>query len=395
MKIAYFDCFSGISGDMTIGALLDAGLSMAKLSGDLAELKLKGYRLKKSKVMRGAISGTKFDCIAEMHTGHGHRSLGDILKLIDKSALNNRVKSTAKRIFENIGAAEAKVHGVRSKESVYLHELGELDSIIDIVGAAIAIDSLGIDEVRSSNIRMGRTLASTMHGTIPIPGPAALELLKGVPVDIVEIRAELVTPTGAGIIKTLSNGFGAMTGMKVSAIGYGAGSRNLEEMPNMLRVVIGETPALFKGDTVTVVEANIDDMNPQYFEYVFERLFAEGALDVFITPILMKKSRPAFKLAAICVPGEAEKISAVMLTETTTIGVRFYEVARITLERKTVKVRTEYGEVSVKLSRMPDGELSVSPEYEDCARAARRAGSPLKLVYEQARRAAHKHAPIL
>ena len=396
MRIAYFDCFSGISGDMTIAAFLDAGLSMARLTRELAKLKLKGYKLRKSKVMRGAIAGTKFDCITEGHGGHSHRSLKDILRIIDKSSLNGRVKSTAKRIFENIGAAEAKVHGVKSKDSVYLHELGELDSIIDIVGAAIAVDELGIDEIRSSSIRMGRTFVSTMHGTIPIPGPAALELLKGVPVDIVEIRSELVTPTGAGIIKTLSSGFGAMPRMKVSAIGYGAGSRDLKEIPNMLRLVIGETSPLFKSDVVTVVEANIDDMNPQYFEYAFERLFAEGALDVFITPIQMKKSRPAFKLTALCVPADKEKIAAIILDETTTIGVRFHDAGRSVLARETRKVKTEYGQISVKFSRGPGGIRKSYPEYEDCLRVAKIRHVPLRSVCEAASAAARQrggHGP--
>jgi len=388
MRIAYFDCFSGISGDMTIAAFLDAGLSMAELSDELKKLRLKGYKLRKSRVMRGAIAGTRFDCLTAAHGSHGHRSLKEILALIDKSALSGRAKVTAKRIFENIGAAEAKVHGIKKGQSVYLHELGALDSIIDIAGAAIAVDILGIDEVRSSAIRMGRTSAATMHGNIPIPGPATLELLKGAPVDIAEINAELVTPTGAGIVKTLSKGFGAMPRMKVSAVGYGAGSRDLEEMPNMLRVVIGEALPHFKGDTVAVIEANIDDMNPQYFEYVFERLFAEGALDVFITPIQMKRSRPAFKLTALCAPADTERISAEIFAETTTIGVRLYEAGRFTLERNTVKVRTKYGPVSVKLARMPEGGLNISPEYGDCVSAARRNKAPLKIVYEEARRAA-------
>jgi hypothetical protein len=389
MKIAYLDCFSGISGDMTIAAFLDAGLSMAALSGELGKLRLKGYEIRKAKAMRGAIAGTRFECLTHAHDSHGHRSLKDILRLIDKSLLNSRVKSNAKRIFENIGAAEAKVHGIKRPESVYLHELGELDSIIDIVGAAIAVDLLGIDEIRSSSVRMGRTFAATMHGNIPIPGPATLEILKGVPVEISEIRAELVTPTGAGIVKTLAKSFGAMPRMKVSAVGYGAGTRDLKEMPNMLRVVIGETLPSFKGDTVTVIEANIDDMNPQYFEYVFERLFAEGALDVFIAPIQMKKSRPAFKLTALCAPADAEKISAAIFAETTTIGVRLYEAGRFTLERRTVKVRTKYGEIKVKLARIPDGGLKISPEYDDCANAARRKKTPLKIVHEEARRAAN------
>ena len=397
MKIAYFDCFSGISGDMTIAAFLDAGLSLKELSGELRKLRLKGYELKSSKVMRGAISGTRFVCIARGGDGgHGHRSLGEILKLIDRSSLNGRVKATAKRIFENIGAAEAKVHGVKAKSGICLHELGQIDSIIDIVGAAIAVDMMGIDEVRSSSIRMGRTFAATMHGRIPIPGPAALEILKGVPMDISEIRAELVTPTGAGIIRTLSKGFGAMPAMKLSAVGYGAGANDLKEMPNMLRVLIGESAGSFKEGRVTVIEANIDDMNPQYFEYVFARLLSEGALDAYVTPVQMKKSRPAFKLSVICETVDVRRLSAIIFSETTTIGVRFYEAGRFVLERRSASVKTGYGQVRVKFSCGPDGACTASPEYDDCARIARSRRVSLKDVYGAAGIAARsrsEHGP--
>jgi uncharacterized protein (TIGR00299 family) protein len=280
------------------------------------------------------------------------------------------------------------VHGARDGRSVYLHELGETDSIVDIVGTAIAVDALGIEEVRSSPVTMGRTLAATAHGTIPIPGPAALELLKGVPVEISDERSELVTPTGAGILKTLASGFGAMPLLEVSAVGYGAGSTERGSVPNMLRVVIGSAHEGVAGGTVKVVEANIDDMNPQYFDYVQERLFAEGALDVYVTPIQMKKSRPAFKLTAICEPSRLRKIALAMMSETTTIGVRFYDAGRMTLERRVKTVSTQYGAVGVKMSSGPDGIRTVSPEYEDCRRAASRKRVPLRAVYEAARAAA-------
>ncbi len=239
MRIAYFDCFSGISGDMTIAAFLDAGLSMNTLTRELAKLKLKGYELSAKKVMRGELSGTKFDVITK-EKAHNHHPFKEIMLLIEKSSLAKRAKSIAKDIFSAIGEAEAKVHGIKSKSELNLHELGDIDSIIDIVGAGIAIDALGIDEVYSSKITLGRTVISTKGGVIPIPGPAALELLKGVPVKITEMEAELVTPTGAGILKTLSKGFGEMPRLRIKNIGYGAGSHQFKDMPNMLRVVTGD-----------------------------------------------------------------------------------------------------------------------------------------------------------
>jgi len=384
MKIAYFDCFSGISGDMAIAAFLDAGLSLDALSKELKKLKVSGYALKKTKVKRGELAGTKFDCIAA-GTPHAHRSLKEILAIIDKSRLSGTVKALAKDIFERIGAAEARVHGIAKGKDVHLHELGDIDSIIDIVGIAIAIDALGIDEIYASNINMGRTFVNSKHGILPIPGPATLELLRGVPVTIVKTEAELVTPTGAGILRSTVKSFGEMPLMKISKIGYGAGSRDIEGAPNMLRVIIGESEPSFKRDKVIVVETNIDDMNPQHFEYLFERLFKEGALDVYTTPINMKKSRPAFKLAVLTEPSKLERISEIIFRETTSIGVRFYETGRYKLERKTTKVNTRFGPIDVKLSSGPGGIFTASPEYEECARAARSKGVPLKAVYEEAR----------
>jgi len=391
LRIAYLDCFSGISGDMTIAAFLDAGLKLSVLSRELKKLHIKGYELKARKVLRGGIAGTKFDCIK---TGEyaGHRKLEDIITIIEKSALSPKIKKLAVDIFNNIGAAETKIHGFRKGEAVRLHELGDIDSIIDIVGAAIAIDLLGIDEVYASSINMGSTFVKTAHGAIPIPSPAALELLKGAPVKISALRAELVTPTGAGVLKTLTKSFGAMPSMKIYKIGYGAGSRHIEGLPNMLRVLIGSSsePALKEGN-VMVAETNIDDMNPQHLEYVFEKLFTSGALDVYSSCIQMKKSRPAIKLSVICAPRDLEKISSVIFSETTTIGIRFYAAGRYKLERRVVKAKTKYGEVRVKVSERPGGVLTAAPEYDDCRRVAKAKRVPIGEVTDMAREAAYEN----
>lgn len=386
MRIAYFDCFSGISGDMALGALLDAGLSFKDLTAGLGKLKIRGYSLKRSVVKRQSISGTRFECVT---SDHAHsRSLKEILSIIAKSSLNTRVKNTAAYIFENIGAAEAKVHGLKKGDDVRLHELGSIDSIVDIVGIAIAIDSLGIDEVHASPVTTGNGSVKTAHGRLPVPAPAVLELLKGVPVSIVGSGHELVTPTGAAILKTLSKGFGDVPGMKIDSIGYGAGSRDGGDgLPNMLRVVVGQAVEAFAEDSVCVIETNIDDMNPQTFEYLFERLFKEGALDVYITNIQMKKSRPGFKLTVLAAINDRDRIASVVFNETTTIGLRYYKTARIKLKRETVSVKTRGGNISVKVSKGPGGILTASPEYEQCAKLARKSGQPFKRIYDEAKAA--------
>jgi len=386
MHIAYFDCYSGISGDMTIGALLDAGLELSVLSSQLKKLGLKGYELKASKVTRGPIAGTKFDC--RIASGRRtHRSYRDIEGLIDKSAFSKNVKHAAKSILSVIGIAEARVHGLKSEREVAFHEIGAIDSIVDIVGTAVALDALGIEGVRASPVNEGRGFARTAHGMIPIPSPATAEILKGVPMKIVEAGAELVTPTGAGILKALCKSFGPMPQMTVSAIGYGAGSRELKEMPNMLRVFIGDEAKVFDEDTIAVIETNIDDMNPQNFEYIFERLFKAGARDVYTTNIMMKKSRPAFKLTVLADPQLVKDIAGVILSETTSIGLRYYHTQRYKIERKIVKTKTKYGTLSVKVSKGPDATVTISPEYDDCVKAARANRVPLKTVIEAARSA--------
>lgn len=386
MRIAYFDCFSGISGDMTVAAFLDAGLNFNTLSKELAKLKLKGYRIEKKKVKKSGLVGTKFECVKE---GSSYRtsSVGRIISIIEKSALSKRVKDISGDIFDRIGKAEAKIHGIKSAGDVHLHELGDIDSIVDIVGSAIAVDELGIDEIYSSRLDMGRTFVDGEHGRLPIPSPASLEILKGVPVAISEIKAELVTPTGAGILRALCRSFGRMPQMDISAIGYGAGTMELDERPNMLRVIIGESHPAFKEDRVCVMETNIDDMSPQGFEYVSEKLFKEGALDVYIDSIQMKKSRPAFKLSVLAEPSMLTRMASIIFKETTAIGVRFYEAGRFKLERKFSKVKTKYGDVSVKMSGTAEGVLTAMPEYEECVKLARKNNIPLKKVYEEARRA--------
>ncbi|MCX5668378.1 MAG: nickel pincer cofactor biosynthesis protein LarC [Candidatus Omnitrophica bacterium] len=377
-----------VAGDMVLGALVDAGLDVDILSRELKRLKIKGYELRCAKVMRKALSGTKLDVIVKHSSqARSHRSLAGILKLIDDSSLKSTVKENAKKIFNIIGTAESKIHGISDKKRLHLHELGDIDSIVDIVGVAIAIDALRIDEIYSSSVSFGRTILNTKGGVLPAPGPASLEILKGVPVEVSGIDSELVTPTGAGILKALSKGFGDMPQMKVSEIGYGAGTKSLSEIPNMLRVIIGESAAAFEEDRAFVIETNIDDMNPQNFEYLFEKLLKEGALDAYTTTVQMKKSRPAFKLTVMSDRSKLERLCSIIFSETTSIGIRYYEVDRFKLRRETVKVNTRYGNIKVKLSRGPDDILTVSPEYEECVRVARARGVPLKRVYEEARKA--------
>ncbi|MCX5665695.1 MAG: nickel pincer cofactor biosynthesis protein LarC [Candidatus Omnitrophica bacterium] len=388
MKILYFDCFSGIAGDMVLGALIDAGLDVNVLIRDLKKLKIKGYEIRAAKVMRKALSGTKLDVVVKNEPrAHSHRSLVEILKLIDDSTLKSAVKESAKKIFNIIGKAESKIHGISDKKKLHLHELGDIDSIVDIVGVAIAIDALEIDEIYSSTVSFGRTILNTKGGVLPSPSPASLEILKGVPVKVSGIDSELVTPTGAGILRALSKGFGDMPQMKVSKIGYGAGTKELGEIPNMLRVMIGEGVEAYEKDKAFVIETNIDDMNPQNFEYLFEKLLKEGALDAFTTTVQMKKSRPAFKLTVLCDRSKLEKLCSIIFTETTSIGIRYYGVDRFKLKREMVKVNTRYGNIKVKLSRGPNDILTVSPEYDECVVLARKKGVPLKRVYEEARKA--------
>lgn len=384
MKLAYFDCFSGISGNMVLGALLDAGLGLDTLKEALAGLRISGYEIEARKVKKRGIAGTLVDVRAS--EGEVERHLGDILDIIEGSDLPEDVKERAGAIFTRLAEAEARVHGV-SVEEIHFHEVGGLDAIVDIVGSVVGLKLMGIEEVYSSPLHLGRGFVKCAHGLLPVPSPATMELVKGVPTYGRDIEAELTTPTGAAIIATLAKRFGRAPLMEVKAIGYGAGHRDLA-IPNLLRISMGEAAGAggqgYEEDVVTLMEANIDDMNPELYEHVVERLFDRGALDVFLTPIQMKKSRPAVKLSAIVRAADLSGVLDAFFEETTTLGVRIYEARRKKLSRESVIVETKYGKVGVKVGKLGDVIKNISPEYEDCRRIALQLGIPLKKVYEEA-----------
>jgi uncharacterized protein (TIGR00299 family) protein len=390
LNIAYFDCFSGISGDMVLGALIDLGLEVAELRGELDKLNLSvTYELKAKKVEKHGIQGTKIDIA--LHQEDEARKLEDILTIIEGSALAEDVKELASKIFVRLAEAEAKIHREDLNE-VHFHELGALDAVIDIVGAVIGMKLLGIDAVYGSRLHLGRGFVKCRHGTLPVPAPATLELTKGLPVYGGDVDAELVTPTGAAIITTLARGFGELPEMKIEKIGYGAGKRNLP-IPNLLRVLIGVQNGEEKEydkDTVTVVETNIDDMNPEFYEYIMSRLFESGALDVYLTPTQMKQVRPATLLSVIVAAENLRPVLEVIFRETTTLGVRTHQAKRYKLAREGITVKTEYGKVRVKVGRLKGEVVNLAPEYRDCRSVADEMRVPIKQVYEAARRAAVK-----
>lgn len=420
MRVLYFDCFCGISGDMTLGALIDCGVDVEEFKSELGKLNMDGYAIEVTRSLRNGISGTHVNVVLHQHTqdhdhhhehhnhdeeyhdghhdvhmhhthheshneGHGgvehhHRNLIDIEHIIDESGLNQRVKSVSKLIFRNLAVAEAKIHG-KSVEDVHFHEVGAVDSIVDIVGTAICIDMLKIDRFVSSPVNTGMGFVECQHGIIPVPGPAALELLKGVPVYSMDIDTELVTPTGAAIISTLCESFGPIPAMTVQNTGYGVGSKQLE-IPNLLRVIMGEDKK--KNHDVYMIECNIDDMNGEFYDHTMKRLFDEGALDVFMTNILMKKNRPAVKLSVIAKVEDVDKLSGVIFSETSTIGIRKYAVERETLNREVIEVDTRFGAVKVKAAYRQGKAVNYAPEYEDVRRIAEQTGAALKEIYAEA-----------
>jgi len=375
---------------MVLGALLDAGLELDTLKEALAGLRISGYEIEARKVKRRGIAGTLVD--VRVSEGEVERDLGDILEIIGESDLPDDVKERAGAIFTRLAEAEARVHGV-SVEEIHFHEVGGLDAIVDIAGSVVGLKLMGIEEVYSSPLHLGRGFVKCAHGLLPVPSPATMELVKGVPTYGRDIEAELTTPTGAAIITTLAKGFGRAPLIEVEAIGYGAGHRDLP-IPNLLRVSIGEATRTgdqgYEEDVVTLIEANIDDMNPELYEHVMERLFDRGALDVFLTPIQMKKSRPAVKLSAIVRVADLSGVLDAFFEETTTLGVRLYEARRKKLSRESVVVETKYGKVGVKVGKLGDVVKNISPEYEGCRRIALQLGIPLKEVYEEAKRVARE-----
>lgn len=382
MRIAYFDCYSGISGDMCLGALVDAGAPFRELKEGLEGLKLGSFRLKRRRVRRGGISGTRIEVVVERD--EPHRNLAEVRALIEDSALPAEIKKKGTVIFRRLFQAEAKVHGRRLRD-VHLHELSGTDCIVDIVGTLICMDLLGIEEVHSSPLNLGGGTVDTGHGLLPVPAPATSELLRGRPVYSTGVPKELTTPTGAALMASMAAAFGPIPEMTIERIGYGAGGHPLREQPNMLRVFVGEgKPAggargVKTGERIDVIETNIDDMNPQIYEHLMERLLEEGALDVYLSSVIMKKNRPGVLLTVLGHPPSRGRLIDVILKETTTLGIRYREMERLCLERKTIEVETEFGPVRYKVAH-GDGYGKAAPEYEDCRRIARKTGIPLVRV---------------
>jgi len=382
LRIIYFDCFAGISGDMTVGALLDLGVPLETVREQLAGLAVprSSYSLLAEDTCRKGIRARKFSVRVEEHQPHRHYT--DIAGIIEKSSLGDRVKERAQRVFFRLAEAEARVHGVEIGH-VHFHEVGAIDSIVDIVGTAICLDCLDIGEIYVSALPLGSGYVETAHGRLPVPAPATAELLRGIPVHGTLGEGERVTPTGAAIVAALGNSFGPAPSMTVLATGHGAGDRDFPDVPNILRAVMGEkNGAGLPGDELYVAETNIDDMNPEILGFLMERLFAAGALDVAFSPLQMKKNRPGVKLTFLCFPEKLQSLSRLVLAESTAIGLRYYPVSRIKLERSTEERDTSLGRVLVKVIRCVGGAERIVPEFEECRRIALEKGIPLLEVYK-------------
>ncbi len=445
MKVAYFDCIAGASGDMILGALVDAGLPVNDLFERLSALHLPDFRLEARKVTKNAFTATKVDVIVADDVPERH--LGDIITIVKESDLPTAVKEQAISIFNRIGSAEASIHGT-SLDHVHLHELGGVDTIVDVVGALLGLQALGIEYVVCSPMPLGRGLIHGAHGIIPLPAPATIALLKGVPVTGSPMEMETVTPTGAALLSSLADDFGPIPQMSYDLIGYGAGSRELP-IPNVLRILIGTSTKTQKKNTthkhehphtgeththqhedehphkhdvdpftreenqphamilnphqehipthnhscldtdhLSVLETNIDDLNPEFYEHVIDRLFAAGALDVFLAPIQMKKNRPATLLRILCQPAKVKTMTEILFRETSTLGIREHSVDRHALPRSLHTIKTSYGAVQVKVATFEDGTVKSAPEYEDCRKLAAQHDVPIRDVYQAAQQQA-------
>jgi pyridinium-3,5-bisthiocarboxylic acid mononucleotide nickel chelatase len=398
MKLAYFDCFSGISGDMTLGALVDAGCAVEHLREELSGLRVPGWELTAEKVWKNGMAATYVRVKTEDRSKH--RSLGAILEILEKSQLGARVRERAGAIFRKLGEAEARVHDV-PLEKIHFHEVGAVDAIVDIVGACVGFEALGIEKFACSALNVGGGTAKMAHGVLPVPAPATANLLQGRPTYSNGVQKELVTPTGAAIVATLCDTFGPQPGMRVSAIGYGAGTADLEGQPNVVRIMVGEEVGVGKekdgeraqpglavllDEEIAVIEANLDDMNPQIYGYFLEKALGAGALDVYTTPVQMKKNRPGTLLTVLCKPGDVDGLMSLIFAETTTFGVRTNRAQRRVLPREWVSVATDYGDVRIKVSRVNGRILHVAPEFEDCKKLAAEKDVPLQRVIASALR---------
>lgn len=383
MRVAYFDCFSGISGDMSLGALIACGVDPDDLRADLDRLSLPGWRLDVADIERGGIRATDVTVVQTREQTHG-RHLSDILAILDGADLPDAVREHARTVFTRLATAEARVHGA-TIESIHFHEVGAVDAIVDVLGVCCALHRLGIEQLFASPLPMGRGFVQCAHGTIPLPAPAVLELLHGAPIYQADVEGETVTPTGAALLTGLGARFGAMPSMVPAAVGYGAGKKEFGDRPNLLRVVIGEANApSAPAHEIGVIETNLDDFLPQFYEPLAERLFADGALDVFTSPIQMKKGRPATLLTVLAPLDRVDGLIRRLLRETTTLGVRFTRTARVCAERHWVTVTTAFGDIRIKVAEHGGEITNAAPEYEDVLAAARASGAPLKTVHQAA-----------
>ena len=378
MKVAYFDCFAGISGDMTLGALVDAGLSFAALKSELDKLSVREFTLSQRRVEKHGIAGTKIDVNAR--EGHVHRHLKDVLEIINNSAISASAKEKAARVFQKLAEAEAKIHGT-TIEAVHFHEVGAVDAIVDVVGAIVGLELLGIEAIYASKFRFGSGHTRGAHGAMPVPVPAVVEMTKGFPTERTDIPYELVTPTGAALLTALASNIGETIQLRTESTGYGAGTRDVEQVPNLLRVEIGELVTDTQTDTPVLLETNIDDMTPEIYGYLIDRLLEAGARDAFLTPVIMKKGRPGIQLTVLADPNKETELTELIFSETTTLGIRRLPVQRHILERRTDTVQTPYGPIRVKIADL-GGKQRITPEYDDCARIAREQQVPILDVYK-------------
>lgn len=405
-RLAYFDCPSGASGDMILGALVDAGVALNDLRAALGTLPLGDWELHAREVRRGAFRATKVDVLVDPHAHHHHRGLRDVIAILRGGGLAPAARERAEQVFTRLAEAEARAHGA-ARDEVHFHDVGAVDAIIDVAGAAVGLGLLGVDGVAASALPVGGGLVDGPHGRIPVPAPGTAELLRGVPVVDTGVQAELVTPTGAAILTTLARSFGRMPAMTVAAVGYGAGTRDLPGTPNILRCFVGEGAAPASGlatlaaggaeiESLSKVETTIDDMSPQLYEPLMERLFAAGALDVTLTPVIMKRGRPGTVVTALAPPGAVGELARVLFEESPSIGVRWSTWERARLPREVLTLPTPHGPVRFKVSRLDGRPVTVTPEFADVTRIAREAGLPVREVLEaahEAGRAAIRPAP--
>ena len=391
MRIAYFDCFSGASGDMILGALMDAGLSVERLKSELSKLRLSHYDIKVEKVVKRGIGGSRAIVeIDDHHHHHHHRRLVHIEEIIGESGLSDAVKEQSLKVFRRLAEAEARVHRT-SIDQVHFHEVGAMDAILDVVGGVAGLAAMEIDRVCCSPLNVGGGTVECAHGVLPVPAPATAELLKGRPFYSTPGAGELLTPTGAAILTTLCEDFGSSPPMTMEMIGYGAGARD-PQIPNLLRVMIGRAPDGFPGfetEQIAVLETNIDDMNPQLYDYLIGQMLGSGALDVFLGQVQMKKNRPGTLVTVTCLPNDLERFARFLLRETTTIGLRWRLENRVKARRRLEQIHTRYGPVMGKVAEANGEIINISPEYEDCKRIALEKKVPLKDVMEAARAAGY------